>query len=179
MYFATSPRSLRRDTDGIEALRASSISESGSGYLTTTAHSHPTRKRDRFSRSQLIIDGVHLISRLKIPRPDESSKEFFRSLLPDDPRVKVRPMFGNVSAFVNGNMFMGVFGNDLFLRLSGEDREKLLTEKGASLFEPMKGRPMKEYILIPRSWKSQPATVNQWVSRSLAWASKLPQKTKH
>lgn len=113
---------------------------------------------------------------LKIPRPDEGSKEFFRSLLPDDPRVKIRPMFGNVSAFVNGNMFMGVFGNDLFLRLPEEDREELLNEKGGSLFEPMKGRPMKEYILIPRSWKSQPATARTWVSRSLAWASELPQK---
>lgn len=115
---------------------------------------------------------------MKIPRPDEGSKEFFNSLLPDDSRVKVRPMFGNVSAFVNGNMLIGVFGNDLFLRLSGEDREELLNEKGASLFEPMKGKPMKEYILIPRSWRSQPATVRPWVSRSLAWASKLPQKKK-
>ncbi|MBI3023160.1 MAG: TfoX/Sxy family protein [Thaumarchaeota archaeon] len=115
---------------------------------------------------------------MKIPRPDEGTKEFFKALLPDDPRVKVRPMFGNVSAFVNGNMFMGVCGNDLFLRLSGEDREELLNEKGASLFEPMRGRPMKEYILIPRSWRSHPATARQWVSRSLAWASKLPQKKK-
>jgi TfoX/Sxy family transcriptional regulator of competence genes len=48
-------------------------------------------------------------------------------------------MFGNISAFVNGNMFAGLFGNDIFVRLSDENRRELLEEKGASLLEPMKG----------------------------------------
>ncbi len=113
---------------------------------------------------------------MKIPRPDEDFKEFFKSILPEDPRVTVRPMFGNVSAFVNGNMFLGLYGNDLFLRLSDEDRRELLKKKGASLFEPMKGKPMKEYILIPRAWTNQQETVRSWVSRSLDWTSKLPLK---
>ncbi len=64
-----------------------------------------------------------------IPRPDEESKEFFRSLLPDEPRVTLRPMFGSISAFVNGNMFAGLFGNDLFVRLSEESREELLEKE--------------------------------------------------
>ncbi len=113
---------------------------------------------------------------MNIPRADEKSKEAFRSFLPDDPRVTVRPIFGNVSAFVNGNMFFGVFGNDLFLRLSDAHRDELLKKKGASLLEPMKGRPMKEYVLIPRTWRTEPETVRLWVSRSLGWASKLPAK---
>jgi TfoX/Sxy family transcriptional regulator of competence genes len=113
---------------------------------------------------------------MKIPRPDEDSKEFFKSIIPDDPRVTVRPMFGNVSAFVNGNMFMGLFGADMFLRLSDENREELLEKKGATVFEPMKGRPMKDYVLIPKTWRNQPEIVRLWVSRSLDWASKLPKK---
>jgi len=55
---------------------------------------------------------------LKIPHPDKKSIDFFKSLVPDDPGVTVRPMFGNLSALVNGNMFFGLYGNDLFLRLS-------------------------------------------------------------
>ncbi len=113
---------------------------------------------------------------MKIPRPNEDFREFFKSILPKDPRVTVRPMFGNVSAFVNGNMFLGLYGNDLFLRLPDEDRQELLKKKGASLFEPMKGKPMKEYILIPRAWTNQPETIRSWVSRSLHWTSKLPPK---
>ena len=113
---------------------------------------------------------------MKIPRPDEGSKEFLRSVLPDDPRITIRPMFGNMSAFVNGNMFAGLFGNDLFVRLSDESRKELLEKKGASLLEPMKGKRMKEYVLIPKAWRTQQETVRMWVARSLDWASKLPQK---
>ena len=113
---------------------------------------------------------------MRIPRPSENSKEFFRSILPDDPRVTIRPMFGNISAFVNGNMFTGLFGDDLFVRVSEENRKELLEKKGASLLEPMKGKPMKEYVVIPKAWRNQPETVHLWVSRSLDWTSRLPPK---
>ncbi len=113
---------------------------------------------------------------MKIPRPDEDAKEFFKSILPKDRDVTIRPMFGNLSGFVNGNMFTGLLGNDLFLRLSGKDREELLKVKEASLFEPIKGRPMKEYVVIPSTWREQPALINAWVLRSLEWAKKLPEK---
>jgi TfoX/Sxy family transcriptional regulator of competence genes len=104
---------------------------------------------------------------LKIPRPDKESVDLFRSLVPEDSRVAVRPMFGNISAFVNGNMFFGVFGNDLFLRLSREDQVELLKNKGASMLEPMKGRPMKDYLVIPKTWRERPETVRSWVLKSL------------
>ncbi len=113
---------------------------------------------------------------MKIPRPDEDSKEFFRSILPDDSRITIRPMFGNISAFVNGNMFAGLFGDDLFVRLSDESRKELLEEKGASLLEPMKGKPMKEYVVLPNAWRNQHETARLWVARSLNWTSKLPPK---
>jgi TfoX/Sxy family transcriptional regulator of competence genes len=113
---------------------------------------------------------------MKIPRPDQASIEFFRSFVPSDPRVTIRPMFGNLSAFVNGNMFFGIFGGDLFLRLSPQDQQELLKNRGASLLEPMKGRPMKDYIVMPTTWKNEPETVRSWVSRSLTWSAKLPPK---
>jgi TfoX/Sxy family transcriptional regulator of competence genes len=113
---------------------------------------------------------------MNIPRADENSKEFFRSILPEDSRVTIRPMFGNVSAFVNGNMFAGLFGNDLFVRVSEQSRKELLDIKGASLLEPMKGKPMKEYVVIPRAWHSQHEIVRLWVTRSLDWTSRLPPK---
>jgi len=113
---------------------------------------------------------------MKIPKLDRQTKRLFDSLVPDDPRVKVRPMFGNVSAFVNGNMFMGVYGVGLFVRLSEEWREELLSSAGAAVFEPMKGRPMKEYVMVPPSWKAQPEKIRPWVARSLEFAGKMPPK---
>ena len=113
---------------------------------------------------------------MKIPRPDKESTELFRSLVPVDDRVTVRPMFGNISAFVNGNMFFGIFGNDLFVRLSIEDREELLKNKGASVLEPMKGKPMKDYVVVPTTWRNRPETLNSWISKALEWSSQLPPK---
>jgi TfoX/Sxy family transcriptional regulator of competence genes len=115
---------------------------------------------------------------LKIPKLDPGAKKLFESLVPDDPRVKVRPMFGNVSAFVNGNMFMGAFGSGMFVRLPGNARDELLSEKGASVFEPMKGRQMKDYVMVPDAWTRQPAKIRPWVARSLDLIAKLSPKGK-
>ena len=113
---------------------------------------------------------------MKMPRPDAEAKEFFESVLPEDPRVRVRPMFGNVAAFVNGNMFMGLFGNDLFVCLSNGGRAELLREQGTSLLEPQKGRPLKEYVVVPKGWHAEPDTVTGWVGRSLNWVGEMPEK---
>jgi TfoX/Sxy family transcriptional regulator of competence genes len=115
---------------------------------------------------------------VKIPKPDQASVALFKSLVPDHPNVTVRPMFGNISAFVNGNMFFGVFGNDLFVRLSAEDQAELLKKNGASKLEPMKGRPMKDYIIMPQAWRSETQTMRVWISKSLDWSTKLPAKKK-
>jgi hypothetical protein len=47
---------------------------------------------------------------MEIPKPTEADGERFQSLVPADERVTVKPMFGNLGAFVNGNMFMGLRG---------------------------------------------------------------------
>jgi TfoX/Sxy family transcriptional regulator of competence genes len=110
-----------------------------------------------------------------IPKPDEEAKAYFESVVPDHPDVRLRPMFGNVSAFVSGNMFMGLYGADVFLRLSDADREAL-TAKGGRPFEPMPGRPMREYVVLPAEWRNDRAKVRKWAGRSLEWAGGLPPK---
>jgi len=115
---------------------------------------------------------------MSFPKPDPASRAFFDSLVPDAPGVQSRPMFGNRAAFVNGNMFLAPFGPDVAVRLSGEDRAELLRQKGASGFEPMPGRPMKEYVVLPAAWRTSPKKAKDWVERSFAWARELPPKKK-
>ena len=115
---------------------------------------------------------------MSMPRPSEEAKAFFKSIVPAKTGVTQKPMFGNNAAFTNGYMFMGLFGDDLFLRLSDADAKTLLSNYGASLFEPMKGRPMKGYYVIPKAWWKKPEAVNKWVASSLAWTNKLPPKPK-
>ena len=38
--------------------------------------------------------------------------------MPNHPNVIIKPMFGNLGAFVNGNMFIGLFGPTIGVMLS-------------------------------------------------------------
>jgi TfoX/Sxy family transcriptional regulator of competence genes len=114
---------------------------------------------------------------MKMPKPTEQDKEYFRSLMPDDPRVEVKPMFGNLGAFVNGNMFMGLFGSDVGVKLDESDREALLKEEGAGPFGPEE-RPMGGYVTLPADWRSQPEACGRWVMKSLTTVAALPPKKK-
>jgi hypothetical protein len=84
---------------------------------------------------------------VKIPKPTEDDRAYFRSLIPDDPRVNVKPMFGNIGGFVNGNMFCGLFGSDVGVRLT-DPRGPGLVEAGGGPFGPAE-RPMGGYLTLP------------------------------
>ena len=111
----------------------------------------------------------------KMPKPDEASKAFFQSVVPERPDVRVKPMFGNLAAFVNGNMFMGIFGEDVFVRLPEADRDEL-TRAGGGPFEPMAGRPMREYVVLPGAWRDERDRIREWAARALDHAEELPPK---
>jgi TfoX/Sxy family transcriptional regulator of competence genes len=114
-----------------------------------------------------------------MPKADPSTAALFRTLLPNDPRVTVRPMFGHTAAFVNGQMFAGTFGSHVFARLSEDGRAELLAAPGATVFAPMKSRPMKEYVQLPSAMLSESAIAKQWIARALEWTATLPPKAKH
>lgn len=102
----------------------------------------------------------------------------FDELAPAPP-VQKRQMFGYPACFVNGNLFMSLFADRLVLRLPDAEREALLKLKGAERFEPMPGRPMKEYVMAPPSLLSSPRKLEPWIAKSLAYGASLkPKKPK-
>jgi len=113
-----------------------------------------------------------------MPKADPRTAALFRALLPNDSRVTVRPMFGHTAAFVNGHMFAGTFGTHVFARLNEAGRAELLAVPGATVFAPMKNRPMKEYVQMPPALLTEPSAAKQWIARALESTSTLPAKTK-
>ena len=109
---------------------------------------------------------------MQIPKPTPSARALFDSLVPSDERVQVKPMFGNLGAFVNGNMFMGIFGPHVGVKLEVAD-ERALRELGGQPFGPAE-RPMSGYVSLPSKFTA--ATARPWVDRSLAYVSGLPAK---
>lgn len=111
---------------------------------------------------------------MQIPKPTEADKTRFRSLVPDDPRVETKPMFGNLGAFVNGNMFMGLYGDQIGIKLGPEDAAELARIEGSGPFGPAE-RPMGGYLTLPPGFAGMPEAA-QWVSRSLDFIARRPPK---
>ena len=114
---------------------------------------------------------------MKMPRPSERAKELFSGLVPADPSVTMRPMFRNLAAFVNGNMFAGLFWEDLFERLPDVEAAAV-KRQGGRPFEPVAGHAMTGYVMVPGEWQRKPQSVQAWVTRALTLTRAMPVKTK-
>src|SRR5438874_1535430 len=101
----------------------------------------------------------------------------FDSVLPDDPRVLRKPMFGMPAAFVGGNLFTGLFEDSMMVRLAPEKREQLLALPGAQPFAPMAGRPMKEYVVVPATMIGDREALQAWVEAAFEYGASLPDKS--
>jgi TfoX/Sxy family transcriptional regulator of competence genes len=111
-------------------------------------------------------------------RPSDELVDLFLGLVPDDPDAELRRMFGCPCLFLRGNMFAGIHQEDLMVRLSADDRAALLAVAGAHQFEPIPGRPMREYICVPQAMLAEQAALEEWVARALAYVHTLPPKVK-
>lgn len=88
-----------------------------------------------------------------------------------------KAMFGSTVYFANGYMFIGVHEDHIFLRLPEDDRKELLVSfKGVTQFEPMKGRPMREYMIAPPQLYEDTAAFNPWIERSIDYVMSLSPK---
>ena len=112
---------------------------------------------------------------MKVPKPSEEAKAAFSKIVPDEPAVTLKPMFGQLSAFVNGNMFCGIFGEELMVRLP-EAEIAAVKKKGGRDFEPMAGHKMGGYVVVPGDWRAKPAPAVELMKKALAHARAMPAK---
>jgi TfoX/Sxy family transcriptional regulator of competence genes len=86
-------------------------------------------------------------------------------------------MFGYPVYFVNNNMFTGTHQHNVFIRLSERNRKEILSDNDeVSPFEPVKGRVMKEYVVLPDSILKDSQKLKKWLNRSYDYVSSLPEK---
>lgn len=86
-------------------------------------------------------------------------------------------MFGYPAGFVNGQLFTGLFAASWHVRLPDAERAELAAAGGTPL-EPMPGRPMREYLVLPPAMAGDPTAAEPWVRRALAYVETLPPKKK-
>ena len=108
----------------------------------------------------------------------QSLIDLFDKSVPSGAEISRRKMFGYPAAFANGNLFIGLHQNDFILRLSEKDRTRFNAEFGERIFEPMKGRPMREYVRLPEELLADACKRASWINLSLRYAKTIAPKTK-
>ena len=89
--------------------------------------------------------------------------------------LEVRKMFGFPAAFIGGNMTAGLHRDAFMVRLADEDRAARLAV-GWATFEPIPGRPMREYVTLPAEVTADVDATRHWVERAAAYVRTLPRK---
>src|SRR6516162_864272 len=84
--------------------------------------------------------------------------ETFGATAPGPPAAQ-RKVFGYPTAFINGNMFFGIFGENMFLRLPKDLQQKMI-----------------ESVVLPDSVVGNRGELKGWIAKSLAYARELPIK---
>jgi hypothetical protein len=102
--------------------------------------------------------------------------ERFDSIAAEYPQAQRRPTFGYPCLYVGGNMVSGLFQSSWHVRLGTADTAELLAIQGAAPFEPMPGRPMTGFTLLPPAIVEDDAAIRRWVERAITFGATMPPK---
>ena len=108
---------------------------------------------------------------LRLSIPEAVAK--LKHLIAATTGASTRARFGQTACFIDGKMAGGTWGATFILRLSLADRAAA-DLSGCTLFDPMGGRPMSEYRVLPVDLDE--ADVAGWLRRALAYTLGLPPK---
>jgi len=107
----------------------------------------------------------------KMVQPTEAGRVRFDTVVDElkiDLDVVGASMFGMPSVKRrDGQVFAGLYGDDMVFKLAGDAHEKALALDGAHLFEPSAGRQMKAWVQIPPTHETQWAELARKAEASL------------
>jgi len=86
-----------------------------------------------------------------------------------------KKMFGGLAFLINGNMSVGVRGDELLVRIAPAETDAALKEIGVRLFD-ISGRPMKGWLVVGPPGIGDDQSLAEWVRRGAKYASALPKK---
>jgi len=105
---------------------------------------------------------------------NEKLAERIRNQLGKVPFVE-KKMFGGVGFLVHGNMAVGVYKEDMIVRVDPEKHTKLLKKAHTKIFN-ITGNPMKGWLLVEPDGVKTSAQINSWIKEGVEFALSLPPK---
>jgi len=95
------------------------------------------------------------------------------------PRVDAferREMFGGTGFLLNGHMCVGVYRDELILRVGPATAAELLSRDGYRPFD-ITGRPMRGWVMAGPVITADDGTLDQCIARAMAFVDTLPPKS--
>ncbi len=86
-----------------------------------------------------------------------------------------RKMFGGLALMVDGNLCVGVMGDEVIARVGPDAKAGALAEAGTRPFD-FTGRPMKGWVMVAPEAVAEDDDLGRWVDRCLAFVRTLPPK---
>lgn len=101
---------------------------------------------------------------------DELLAERLRRALPG---ITEKKMFGGLAFFIDGNMFVGVAGHDLMVRVGPQAYADALARPHARAMD-ITGKPMKGYVMVAPPGHADATDLATWIELARSFAATLP-----
>jgi TfoX/Sxy family transcriptional regulator of competence genes len=94
--------------------------------------------------------------------------------------VRQKNMFGTSAWFLESNdvMFAGAWGESIMVRVGRERTSELIKSGNAEPFDPMGGKPMREYVLLNADRIAEDDDLISWLDEASQFTGTLPPKQK-
>jgi hypothetical protein len=106
---------------------------------------------------------------------DEGLAQRVREVLSERQDIAEKKMFGGLSFLLQGNMAVGVIGEELIVRVGPHDYEEALAHEHARPFD-MTGRAMSGWVVVGADGYEGDEELYDWVMRGVGFAGTLPGK---
>ena len=91
------------------------------------------------------------------------------------PGIGTKKMFGSLVFMWNGNMLVGVLGEDVIARVGPEAQQDALAQPGVRVFD-FTGRPMNGWVVVSGEVVAEDEALAEWVARCRDFVEALPPK---
>lgn len=105
---------------------------------------------------------------------DQVLAERLRDALGDAPTIVEKKMFGGLAFMEQGNLLVGVMGDDLIARIGPDNQAAALVRPGAREFD-FTGRPMRGWVIVAGEVLDDDVLAG-WVASAREYVLALPPK---
>ena len=106
---------------------------------------------------------------------NEALADRIRTALASEAALTEKKMFGGIAFMLDGNMVVGITGDDFMVRVGPDAQDDALQRKGARPMD-FTGRPMKAMVYVSPEGYTSDADFKSWLTAALDFVRTLPAK---